>query len=341
MTSRPSFIIGIDIADASFVGSLFHSSTQSVSATQTWANTEEGFHAFEQWIKQHDLPSPAVLVCLENTGAYSEALCYRLAARGYQLAVEPPHKISQALSDGHRKNDALDSRQIAEYAYRFLDKLHIWKAPQELQEQISVLLSTREQYARQSSAHQSTLLQWQRKVVKTPLAETSLRATIAHLKEQIKTLDQEIKRLISKHPTWGPMLLLLTSIPGVGVLLASNLMVLTQGFTTTQNPRRLASHLGLSPSEYESGTSIYRKPRSRGYGHARLRKLLYLAAMSLRTHDRNSQHYFLRKIQEGKSGRLVLNNIANKLLRTICAVIRTQKAFIDNYQSVNPMLLQA
>jgi transposase len=341
MNSHPSFIIGIDIAAESFVGSLFQPATQSVSAPQTWTNTEDGFHACEQWIKQHNLTSSTVLVCLENTGAYSEALCYWLAARGYQLAVEPPHKISKALSDGHRKNDALDSRQIAEYAYRYLDKLHIWKAPQELQEQISVLLATREQYAQQSSAHQSTLLQWQRKVVKTPLAESSLRATIQHLKEQIKIIDQEIKRLISQHPSWGPMLLLLTSIPGVGFLLASNLMVLTQGFTATQDPRRLASHLGLSPSEYESGTSVYRKPRSRGYGHARLRKLLYLAAMSLRTHDPNSQHYFLRKVQEGKSGRLVLNNIANKLIRIICAVARTQKPFIDNYQSVNPVLIHA
>lgn len=341
MTSQPSHIIGIDIAAQSFVSSLFHLATQSVSNTQTWSNTEEGFHVFEQWIKHQNLSSSAVLLCLENTGAYSEGLCYWFAARGYQLAVEPPHKVSQALSDGHRKNDALDSRQIAEYAYRFLDKLHIWKVPQELQEQISVLLATREQYAGQSSSHKSTLLQWQRKVVKTPLAETSLRVMIQHLQDQIKIIDKEIKRLISQHPTWGPMLLLLTSISGVGTLLASNLMVLTQGFTTTQDPRRLASHLGISPNEYESGTSVHRKPHSRGYGHARLRKLLYLAALSLRTHNPNSERYFLRKVQEGKSGRLVINNISNKLLRTICAVVRTQKPFIKNYQSVNPMLLSA
>lgn len=339
MTSHPSFIVGIDIADQSFVSSLFQSATQTTSMTQTWANTEEGFQALEQWMKQHHLTSSDILICLENTGVYSEALCYWLAARGYQLAVEPPQKISQALSDGHRKSDALDSRQIAEYAYRFFDKLHVWKAPQELKEQLAVLLATREQYTDQSRAYQSTLLQWQRKVVKTPLAETSLRATIQHLKEQIKAIDKEITRLISNHPTWGPMFLLLTSIPGVGALLASNLMVLTQGFTATQNPRRLASYLGLSPGEYESGTSVHRKPRSRGYGNARLRKLLYLAAMSLRTHNRDFQQYFLRKVQEGKSGRLVLNNIANKLLRIICAVIRTNKPFINNYVSVNPVLL--
>ena len=107
------------------------------------------------------------------------------------------------------------------------------------------------------------------------------------------------------------------------------------------DPRDIASHLGLSPCKYESGTSVYKRPRSRGYGHSRSRKLLYLAALSLRTHNKDFKYYFLRKVQEGKSKRLVLNNISNRLLRIICAVVRNQQDFISNYKSVNPMLLKA
>jgi transposase len=341
MTSCPSSIIGVDMANETFSASVFCTTPPSVKGVETWPNNDDGFAAFERSLQKQGLFPSNTLVCLENTGIYSEAICYWLAARGYLLAVEPPHKVRQALSDRHQKSDDLDSQQIAEYAFRFFDKLHIWKTPSEIQEQLSVLLATREQFSRQSSGHQSTLLQVQRKVVKTPLAEESLRNTIQHLKEQIKKIDQEIKRLISNHPSWRALLAHLTSIPGVGLLLATNLLILTKGFTITNNPRQIASHLGLSPCKFESGTSVYKKPRSRGYGHSRSRKLLYLAALSLRTHNQDFERYFLRKVQEGKSKRLVLNNISNRLLGIICAVARTQKDFINNYKSVNPMLLKA
>lgn len=341
MTSCPPSVIGIDVADQSFTASLLNTTTHIIQATQTWLNNDQGFQEMEQWLHKQGLSTSLLLICLENTGVYSEALCYWFAARGYLIALEPPHHIKRADSDPHRKTDDLDSQKIAEYAYRFFDKLHLWKTPDELQEQLSALLATREQYSRQSSGHQNTLIQLHRKVIKTPLAETSLQKTIQHLKEQIKLIDQEMKRLISQHPTWGPMMLLLTSIPGVGALLASNLMILTRGFTSTHDPRKIAAHLGLSPDEYKSGTSVYKKPRSRGYGHSRSRKLLYLAALSLRTHNKNFELYFLRKVQQGKSKRLVLNNISNRLLRIICAVIRTNQNFINDYKSVNPILLKA
>ena len=93
--------------------------------------------------------------------------------------------------------------------------------------------------------------------------------------------------------------------------------------------------------EHTSGTSVYRKPRSRQYGPSRMRKLLYLAAMSVSTHNVQFRAYYLRKVAEGKPKRLVLNNIANKLVKIICAVVKTETPYIPNYKSVNPALLSA
>jgi len=33
--------------------------------------------------------------------------------------------------------------------------------------------------------------------------------------------------------------------------------------------------------------------------------------------------------------------VSNKLLRIICAIIRSGRAYIPNYRSINPMLLNA
>ena len=64
-------------------------------------------------------------------------------------------------------------------------------------------------------------------------------------------------------------------------------------------------------------------------------------ALSVRTHHRPLQQYFFRKVVEGKSKRLLINNLSNKLLKIICAVASSHQPYIDNYRSVNPVLLSA
>lgn len=333
-------ILGIDIAKSSFTFSLFDMATKTTSSPLTYNNDQEGFNQLSKKLQQQGLTPDNVTLCLEDTGVYAEALCYYFAAQGFRLAVEPPHKVKRAFPNPAVKSDELDSRQIAEYGYRFFDQLSTWKPLEPVLEQIKVLLSTREQFVEQHTAQQNSLQMLAWKVVKTPLAETTLLETMAYLKEKIKKIDAAIKDLLSKDPHIGQTSTLLMSIPGVGLLLASNLLVLTKGFQQV-NPRQLTSHLGICPHPFESGISIYRRPRSRHYGPPRLRKLLYLAAMSMRTHNPKFKAYFLRKVQEGKSKKLVLNNISNRLIKIICAVVKSQQPFISTYKSVHPRLLCA
>ena len=70
------------------------------------------------------------------------------------------------------------------------------------------------------------------------------------------------------------------------------------------------------------------------------RPLLFLAALSLRTHNPSFRTYFQRKKDAGKPAKLVINNIANKLLKIVVAVVRTDTAFIPGYRSINPRLLK-
>jgi transposase len=284
------------------------------------------------------VPSNTVF-CLEATGVYVEPLSYFLVAKGYPVAIEAPHKTKRAFYPLGQKTDPLDSRQIAEYAHRFFDQLPFWKPSEAIVEQIRVLLTAREQFTEQRTANQNALQAIRRKVVKTPPAEKAFEATIDHLQQQIKQIDKEIKDRISGHPTFGPAVALLTTIPGVATLLAAHMLTLSDGFTKPLNARHIASHLGICPLAFESGTSVKKKPKSRRGGPPRLRKLLYLAAMSLRTHQPQFKQYYFRKLEQGKVGKLVLNNIENRLLKIMCAVLRTRTPYIVGYKSVNPMFL--
>ena len=338
---HPKVVVGLDVGAETYTAAALQSAGCTGEVKGTFANTPEGFDAMTVWMQENRITKERTAVCLEATGVYGEALCYYLISRGYRVAVEPPLKVKRAFAVLAHKNDAVDARQIAEYGHRFYDELQWWKPPSEVMEQIHMLLSAREQFVTQRIANINALKTMQRKVVKTATGMRAYEQAIKQLTENILEIEQEIKRLIREDDSFHRLIKILTSTPGIGMLLATSLAVTTNGFKRTRNYKRLASYAGISPIEHTSGTSVYRKSRSRCFGPSRLRKLLYLAAMSVATHNPEFRRYYLRKVAEGKPKKLVLNNISNKLLKVVCALVRSESEYIPNYKSVNPMLLKS
>jgi transposase len=329
--TQNKYFVGIDISSRTFMAAAGALPWRVILKPQEFSNDEDGFQAVVDWLTQHQLLTEHTIICMEATGVYGEPLAYFLYVKGYRVCVEPPLKVKRAFKPNGPKSDAVDSLQIAEYAGRYWDQLTRWQPNREIVEQIKVLLATREQFVVQRTTHKNALLAIQRKVVKTPFAEQAYLQMSEQLKKQIRAIEHEIRRLIDSEPTFKSMLLLLMSIPGVGFLLAAHLILLSQ---VSLDPRQLASYLGVAPNEHSSGASVSKRTSSRHFGPQTIRKLLYLAACSVRTHHSDFKTYFLRKTAEGKSARLVLNNIENKLLKIVCAVLRSSTPYIPNYSSV-------
>jgi transposase len=218
-----------------------------------------------------------------------------------------------------------------------VDKLSFWKPRAEILEKVKVLLTTRQHFTVQMTGHKNALQALKRKVVSAALASQVHQDMIGQIAKHIKAIDEEIRRLIESNPNFRQTLLLLMTVPGIGLQLAAHLLIVMQ---ETMNPRILAAFVGICPIQHESGTSVYSAPTSRHYGPPVLRKLLYLAACSVRTHKKPFQQYFFRKVAEGKHKKVALNNIQNKILKIACAVVRTQQPYIPNYVSVNPLVFQ-
>lgn len=342
--NRPKYFVGIDIASETFTASIGQFKEQSgweiVAKPTTFENDYDTFSQYRYWLETNQAIPTNSIVCMEATGVYGEALAYFLVSNGYQLVIEAPLKVKRAFDPEGHKSDPVDSRQIAEYAYRFFDQLRDWQPKDVAIEQIKTLLTLREQLVEQKTGHKNANSAIKRKVVRTPLAEGVHQKAIKELEKHIKEIEAEIQRLIDEDPAAKELQKLLETVPGIGKTLATFLVVTMHSAPEPHNPKALAAYIGICPYEDSSGTSRHKKATSRHYGPSAMRRLIHLAAMSVRQHCPMYTHYFIRKVAEGKEKKLVINNIANKLLRMVSAIARTKTPYIAGYRSIHPQRLK-
>lgn len=341
MEQHKTYYVGIDISSETFTSSIGNAEQgwRILGKTETFANTPEGYQDYLQWLTQQEVKPGNSVICMENTGVYSEQIAYFLQSKGFQISIETPLKVKRAFDiDGH-KTDPVDSRQIAEYAYRFYDELRMWKPRREVLEQVKILLATREQLVIQKTSHINSLQALRRKVIRSDMAERVLESLISSLKDQIKAMETEMNRLIRQEEDLAQEQLLLTSIPGVGNLLSAQALVLFYQMDGELSDKKMAAFIGICPYEHSSGTSVKRKAKTSQHGPVVIRKLLNLAARSVCTYIPDYRQYYLRKQEEGKAKALVLNNVGNKLLSVMVAIFKSGVPYSPEYRSIHPGFL--
>ncbi|MBC3789175.1 IS110 family transposase [Spirosoma utsteinense] len=158
--------------------------------------------------------------------------------------------------------------------------------------------------------------------------------SLAVLKEEQKAIDQAIKQLIEADTRLKELFDLIVSVPGIGPVIATELLITTNEMQTINDPKKLACHAGVAPFEYCSGSSIRGKTKVSHQARKRLKSLLHMGTMSAIQMKGDLQDYYQRKISEGKHTMLVLNAVRNKLIHRVCAVVRRVEKYDKNYAPV-------
>ena len=91
-----------------------------------------------------------VAPCLEATGGYDDALLEHL--RLWVCALEKTTALQRVKPEHHRKDDRFDADLLAEYGYRYSDKLQLYQAPDPVIEQIRLLYRERRRLVTQRGA---------------------------------------------------------------------------------------------------------------------------------------------------------------------------------------------
>lgn len=328
--------VGIDVASKSFVATLLTNGNVTATSREL-SQTNEGFEALLAWLKTYRIVRAKTVIAMENTGVYNERLCLHLLGAGHKVVVVDGATISRHRSPSTPKSDPADSLAIAHYLHRYADTLRLWQPQKPELYELNQLLSLRELLVRRRTSLKNHRRSSLKRAFPSAIALEILDRRLAEDTREIKLLDKKIKEFIEALPELHHKVELLRTIPGVQILFAANLLLLTEGRAELPyKSRKLANLLGICPHEYSSGTSIKRRARSSRMGPPRLRKLLNLAARSIATHDDEFKAYYERKKDAGKAKMLVLNNIGNDLIRISCAMLREDKVFVPKHRSLHP-----
>lgn len=229
------------------------------------------------------------------------------------------------------KNDKIDSERIAQFLLKNYMDLQLWKPNSKVIEKIKLLNAERKHRVKiragllaQTQDDQFLKLTMDKAVFRL---NTKL---IDVLTKQINEIEDRIYQLICEDGQLYDHYKRIQSIPGVGKVLAFNMLIKTDGFTTINTPRQMACYAGIAPFDFQSGTSIKRRPKVSTMADKELKKLLHLAAMSAIRLENDLAIYYHRKVEQGKNKMTVLNAVRNKIIHRIYALIKNQTIYKNN-----------
>jgi transposase len=157
----------------------------------------------------------------------------------------------------------------------------------------------------------------------------SVKAHFQSIKKSIKELENELSLLIST--SYLKTYTNLKSIAGVGDRIATAFVAYFGTFETFGNCKQVISFLGTNPGTFESGTSVKRPGAISKRGNRYLRKILYMGAMSASKSNPSCIQMSKRMKAKGKKGKVILIAIANKLVRQMFAIAKSNVAFDPNF----------
>jgi transposase len=311
-------VVGIDLAKLTF-----DATVRTQRGTQThhaFPNTPAGFTQFHAWLTQHGVTE--LHACMEATNIYWEALAAFLHAHDYTVSVVNPARIkgyAQATMQ-RNKTDKLDSAIIA--AFCATHHPTAWQPSSDAQRRLRALLRHREDLL-------LTQLQQQNRLRDTTdaLVRRSLDMLLDAIATQLTDLERSIKEHVAMHAALKTKLALLTTIVGIGTLTATKLLAEFGDLEQYTSAKAAAADAGLTPAQYESGTSVRRRPRLSKQGKAGIRAALYWPAISAMTHCPAFKAFAARLAARGKPKLVIIGAVMRKLVQIAYGVLKHQQPY--------------
>ncbi len=283
---------------------------------------------FKKFVKLLDFASHCVM---EATGYYHYQLAYHLLESGIKVSVENPLAVKRYIQMrlSKIKTDKSDSKLISEYAQQV--ELKLWKGNTKvelecLQITRALVIYTKQSTMLKNKLHGEAVLGEPSKAV-----VRSLKRLLKQLGNEVKALEDRLLMLVKQ--AHQDVLTRLQTIPGIGPKTAIMLVVLTGGFERFNSAGQLCSYAGLTPVIRQSGSSVKGRARISKIGNEKLRSLLFMCSFNACKVNKACRDLYERLVAKGKSKKLALIAVCNKLLKQAFAIAKSGLIYDYSYRS--------
>lgn len=299
MTLYHNFI-GIDIGKFNFVVAI-----HTEKETKEYENTPSGINDF---IKDYAELLDKSLCILETTGGYELPLLYTLCNKQIKVHRADTRKVKNFIRSygNSAKTDSLDAKALTKYGFERHEQLAIFEPQSKRALDLFSLVQRRGDLKQMLVAEKNRL--------KGP-GGGAIKESCAHMIKtimlQIDSITAQIKEMIDDDPVLQKKHKVLKSIPGIGDIVAFELLVLLPELGSL-NRRQIASLAGLAPRANDSGR--YQGYRKTGHGRNGIKPILFLAAMAARNSKSHLKEFYERLISNGKKKMVALTALMRKIL---------------------------
>ena len=298
----------------------------SVQGHLQFSNSETGFKKFQEIL------SNASLVVMEATGYYHYRFAQFLYKQKVTVSVVNPLSVKRFIQMklAKVKTDKSDAKAIC--AYGLTQEIPLYNALTDIQSECLQLFRLMDSFLKKRTATKNKIHGEEVLGVPSSWVYRSLKRDKKHLDKELKGIEQKLLSLVKQDQQ--QQLTLLQSIPGIGLKTALFLIVVTDGFKKFETASQLCSYVGITPTIRESGSSVRGRARISKVGNRKLRNLLFLCSFTACKHNKGCRDLYERIVNKGKSKKLALIAVSNKLLKQAFAIAKSGHTYDPTFVSV-------
>jgi transposase len=269
---------------------------------------------------------PALIV-LEASGGLERAVVAALHAAGLPVVVVNPRQVrdfAKALGQ-LAKTDRLDARVLAHFAAAIKPPLRPIKSKEETN--LDALTGRRGQLVEMLADEKN-----RRASAATDKLRDEIDEHIDWLEERIAALDQQLKSLLKGSARWQAKDKILQSTPGIGAVVSFS-MIAELPELGTLNRQQISKLVGVAPLNRDSGQQ--RGSRHIYGGRARVRKILYMAALTATRCNPVIKTFYERLRANQKPFKVAITACMRKLLTIINIMVRDSTCWKSEAEPVS------
>ena len=257
------------------------------------------------------------LIAVEATGGFETVVVAALAGEALPVVVVNPAQVrhyAQALGK-RAKTDPIDAAVIARFAEA--TKPAVRALPDKMTRQLGDLVARRRQIVEMMGAEG----QRERRATDKRVQKSIARLRKA-LEKALADIDAEIDDNVRGSSVWAEKEDLLSSVPGVGPVVARTLIAEMPELGTLDR-RQIAALAGLAPFTRQSGQ--WKGKSFIGGGRRTVRSVLFMAALVAARFNPQLKAFRDKLVAAGKPKLVAIVATARKLLTMLNAIVRDGK----------------